>query len=69
MKNRFIRLSYDTFRALVAKKCQYCPLRDGCPDTQKTPLFDIRNIQNIRKRRRIIKEEEEEEIKSYYARP
>jgi hypothetical protein len=65
MKNRFIRLSYDTFQALVAKKCQYCPLRDGCPDTQKTPLFDI---QNIRKRRRIIKEEEEE-IKSYYARP
>ena len=65
MKNRFIRLSYDTFRALVAKKCQYCPLRDGCPDTQKTQLFDI---QNIRKRRRIIKEEEEE-IKSYYARP
>ena len=34
-RSKFIRLSYETFRALVEKKCTKCPLRDGCPDLKK----------------------------------
>jgi len=71
MKNRFIRLSTDTFRALIAKKCQDCPLRDVYPDAapKKHPseLQDIQKLQKLQKRRTRI--EEEEEIKIYYARP
>ena len=71
MKNRFIRLSTDTFRALIAKKCQDCPLRDVYPDAapKKHPseLQDIQKLQKLQKRR--TRFEEEEEIKIYYARP
>jgi hypothetical protein len=66
MKNRFIRLSTDTFRALIAKKCQDCPLRDVYP----SELQDIRKLQKLQKlQKRRTRFEEEEEIKIYYARP
>jgi len=74
MKNRFIRLSTDTFRALIAKKCQDCPLRDVYPDAApKKHPSELQDIQKLRKLQKLQKRrtrfEEEEEIKINYARP
>ena len=57
-RSKFIRLSYETFRALVEKKCVKCPLRDGCPDLKKTIP--------TQRRKTVTEEIEEKPLRFYF---